>query len=76
VQPSDIRTLIPLETEPPEILEDAGFRLPRRALDIGVFDAEDEDALLTVRQQPVEERRTGVPDVELTGGTGSKSYAH
>ena len=31
---------------------------------------------LPCAQQPVEERRAGVPDVQLTGRAGSESYAH
>jgi hypothetical protein len=76
VRPADIRTLVPLEAEPSEILEDAALRFPCRSLGVGILDAQDECSVLAVREQPVEQRRAGVAHVQLTGGAGSKSNAH
>ena len=42
--------------------------LLRRALDVGVLDAQHEHAAVTPREQPVEERRAGAADVEVAGG--------
>jgi hypothetical protein len=49
-----------MQPQPAQILEDARFRLARGSLDVGVLDAEDERAVVSVREQPVEECRTRV----------------
>ena len=64
VRAADVRPLVPVETEPAQILENGGFGLARRPFGIGVFDPEDEGAALSARQQPVEERRARVADVQ------------
>ena len=64
------------QSQPAEVLEDAGLRLRGRSLGVGVLDAQDERAVVAARQQPVEERRAGVADVELTGRTRCKSNSH
>ncbi len=76
VRPADVGPLVPVEPEPAQVFEDARLGLARRPLGVGVLDAEQERPVLAVRQQPIEERRAGVPDVQLTGGAGSESYAH
>ena len=76
VRAADVRPLVPVEPEPAQVLEDALLRLARRSLGVGVLDAEDERAVLAVRQQPVEERRARVADVQLAGRAGSESDAH
>ena len=76
VRPADVGPLVPVEPEPAQVLEDARLGLARRSLGVGVLDAQDERAVLAVRQQPVEERRAGVADVQLPGGAGSESYSH
>ena len=73
---ADIRALVPVEPEPPQVLEDARLRLLRRSLGVGVLDAQDERAVLAVREQPVEERRAGVADVQLAGRTRGESNSH
>ena len=40
----------------------------RRPLEIGVLDAQDEDAAVPSREQPVEERRARAADVQVAGG--------
>ena len=67
VRPLDVRPFVPVQTQPAKVVEDAELRLTRRALDVGVFDTQDERAVLAVREQPVEERRARVADVQLTG---------
>ena len=64
---ADVGPLVPVEAEPAQVLEDAGLGLARRALGVGVLDAQDERAVLAVREQPVEQRRARVADVELPG---------
>ena len=71
-----IGAFVPVEPQPPQVLEDALLRLTRRPLAIGVFDAEDEGAAAIAREQPVEQRRPGVADVQLSGGARSKTQAH
>ena len=50
-----------------------GDHLVRRALDVGVFDAQDEDAAVTPRVEPVEQRRAGAADVQVAGGRGGET---
>ena len=76
VRPLDVRPFVPVEPEPAQVVEDAGLRLTRRALDVGVLDPQDERAVLAVREQPVEERRARVADVQLTGWRWGETYAH
>jgi len=45
----------------------------RRAFDIGIFDAEHEDAAKAAGKEPVEERCARAADVEIAGGTGRES---
>ena len=68
--------LAPLEPHPPQIVEDRLLRLARRPLDVGVLDAQDERAALTAREQPVEQRRARVADVQLPGRTRRESKSH
>ena len=43
------------------------LRFARRSLDVGVLDAQDERAALAAREQPVEQRRARIADMEVTG---------
>src|SRR5947199_9532290 len=79
VRPSrsaDIGAFVPVEAEPAQIPQNARLRLDRRALDVGVLDAENERAAAAAREQPVEERGTHAADVQMTGGARSEAYAH
>ena len=71
-----IGPLVPVESQPPQVFEDALLRLARRPLAVGVFDAQDEGAPAMAREQPVEQRRAGVADVQLSRGAWSKAQAH
>jgi hypothetical protein len=73
---ADVGPLVPVEAEPAQILEDAGLRLAGRSLGVGVLDPQDERAVLAVGEEPVEERRPRIADVELPGRAWSKSYSH
>ena len=42
--------------------------LVRRALGVGVLDAQHEHAAVAAREQPVEERRARAADVQVAGG--------
>src|SRR5205085_306799 len=73
---ADIGAFVPVEPEPAQIAEDARLGLARRALDVGVLDPEDEGAAVTPREEPVEQRRAGVADVQVPGGAGSETDSH
>jgi hypothetical protein len=67
VRPLDVRPFVPIEPQPAKVVQDGELRLARRTPDVGVFDAQDERAVFTVREQPVEQRRARVPHVQLAG---------
>ena len=75
VRAADLRPFVPVEAEPAQSVEDAVHHLVRRALDVGVFDAQDEHAAEPPREQPVEQRRAGAADVQVAGGRGSETDA-
>src|SRR5262249_23718559 len=76
VRTSRIWPLFPVEAEPPQVALDAGLRLRSGSLDVGVFDTQNERAPRAAREQPVEERRASVADVEMSRGTRSEANAH
>ncbi len=46
-----------------------------RALDVGILDAQHEDAAMPAREQPVEKRGAGAADVEIAGRRGRETDA-
>ena len=68
--------LVPVQPQPAQVVENARLGLARRALGVGVLDAKDERPVVAVGQQPVEERRPRVADVQLTGRRGSEADSH
>src|SRR5262249_582967 len=75
VRSADDRPFIPVEAEPSHPFENALDHFVRRALGVGVLDAQDEDAAVTPREEPVEERRSRAADVKITGRGRSESNA-
>ena len=71
-----VRPLVPVEPEPGEGVEDLLDVLGRRALAVGVLDAQDELAAAPAREQPVVEGGAGAPDVEGTGRRRCEADAH
>src|SRR6185312_8346894 len=69
------RPLVPVELEPLHRVEDGLLRFLRRALEVGVLDAQDELAAVAARVGPVEERRAGAPEVEIPGGARREAGA-
>ena len=69
VRPADVRALVPVEAEPAQVVENRCLGLARRSLGVGVLDAQDERAAVAAREQPVEQRRARVADVQLAGRT-------
>jgi hypothetical protein len=63
VRAADVGALVPVEPEPPQVFEDARFRVARRSDRVGILDAQNERAVLAVRQEPVEQRRPGIAHV-------------
>ena len=72
---ADARALVPVEPQPAQPVEDAVHHLGRRALDVGVLDAQDEGAAVPAREEPVEERGAGAADVQVAGGGGREADA-
>src|SRR5262245_2957752 len=67
------RPFVPVEPEPPELPLDGSFRLLRRTLGVGVLDAQDERPARPAREEPVEQRRPRVADVQVAGWTGGET---
>src|SRR5207237_524228 len=82
VRASHDRSLVPIEPEPLEAVDDRLFALLRAARLVGVLDAEHERALVLPRPQPVEQRGAGAPggrgreaDANHRGRRDSRSYS-
>ena len=71
-----LNALVPLEAHPAEIVQDRLLGRLNRALAIRVFDPQNEGAVLSARQQPIEEGRARVADVQLAGGGWSETDPH
>src|SRR5262249_1170414 len=67
--------VVPGETEPADRVENAFDHFVRRALDVGVFDPQDEHAAVPAREEPVEERSARTADVKIAGGRWRESNA-
>ena len=63
-----LRSLVPADPEPIEVLQEADARGVRRALLIGVLDPDDEAPAAPLGVGPREERGAGATYVEVTGG--------
>ena len=64
VRAADVRSFVPVETKPPEAVENSGDHVRRRAFDVGVLDAKNERAAVATGVEPVEERRSSAADVQ------------
>ncbi len=73
-RPTHVGAFVPLESKPAQILEDAVLRRLGGSLGVGVLDAQDERPVVTACEQPVEERRARVADVQLARWTRSEAY--
>jgi hypothetical protein len=60
-------TFIPRQAHPSKIFEDRLLRLLGRPLDVGVFDAKNERAVLAACGKPVEQCGARVADVQVAG---------
>src|SRR3972149_2188728 len=59
------RSLVPVEPEPAQRLDDGGDELLRGARAVRVLDPEDEHAAVAPREEPVEDPGVGAPPVEV-----------
>src|SRR5262249_10451336 len=73
---ADIGPLVPIQTEPAQVLKNRRFRFGAGAIDVGILDAEDERTTMPARQKPVEQRRARAAHMQLPGRTWSESDAH
>jgi len=76
VRSAHIGTLVPVEPEPAQIFQERDFALTCAALDVGVFDAQDERAAVMTREQVIENRRARTAHVEISGGAGRETNAN
>ncbi len=72
---ADVRPFVPAEAKPPDVIEDGVLRRAGGTLRVGVLDAEHERATVPTREQPVEQRRARVADVQLARRTGREPDA-
>ena len=70
------RALVVVELEPAQRVEDLLDVLGRRALAVGVLDAQDERAAGVARGEPVVERRPRAADVQRAGRRGGEADPH
>src|SRR5579864_1321289 len=65
---ANIGTFVPIEPQPFQILEQRSLETRFTALNVGVLDAQHHRAALLPRKEPVEQRGTGIADVQMSGG--------
>src|SRR5205085_3258383 len=73
---ANIRSLVPIEPQPAQILQHHRLGLARRASLISVFDADDESAAVMLCEKPVEDRRARATDVKVAGRRRCESNAN
>lgn len=71
-----LHAFVPLQAHPPQVVQDRLFRFLGGPLAIGVFNAQDEGAALAAGEQPIEQGRAGVADVQVAGGRRSETNPH
>ena len=79
VRAADFRSLVPVETEPSQAIQNPGDHVGRRSLHVCVFDAQHERAAVPARVEPVEQRGAGAADVQESGrrrGEADTGRAH
>ena len=76
VRPADVGTLVPVKAQPLQIVEQLVFKARLAALHIGVFNAQHHDAARLAGEEPVEQRGTGVADMQMSRGRRSEANAN
>ena len=69
------RSLVPIDAEPLQAVDDRRHRSLGRALQIGVLHAQNELPAVMPRVGPGEERRARASYMQITGGTGREAGA-
>ena len=75
IRTADERPFIPRQAEPSHPVKNALDHFVRRPLDIGVLNAQHEDAAMTTSEQEVEEGRAGAADMKVARRGRGKSNA-
>src|SRR5438270_5874512 len=75
VPSANIGPLVPIHTEPLEIIDELVFETCFAAIDISVFNAENHGAALLAGEQPVEQCGARIADVKMAGRRRGKTYA-
>src|SRR5204862_7333646 len=70
------RGSVVVEPQPRHRIQDRLHRLQGRASDVGVLDAQQEDAAVLARERPWEQRRADVAEMDEAGGTGREAGAN
>src|SRR5690349_4162235 len=65
--PADMRTFVPVNSQPLESLVNRSRGFLGIALGVGVFDAQHQFATVMMHKEPVEERSARATDVQITG---------
>jgi hypothetical protein len=73
VRPTDIRAFVPIQPEPFQVGDELIFETDFAAFDIRVFNAQHHGAAVPPREEPVEQSRACVTDVEMTRGRRRKT---
>src|SRR6516162_3769425 len=76
IRPTHIRSFVPTDAKPPEVIEQLRFVSRFASLQIGVFNAQDHRAAGLACKEPVVKRRAGIANVELASGGGCKTNAN
>ena len=72
---ADVRALVPVESEPVQVLDRARGRAGLHLRVVEVFDAQDERSAARTDREPRKEERTGVSEMQRAGGGGRKPAA-
>jgi hypothetical protein len=70
--PTLVRSFVPIDSEPAQVLEQLLLVLFLGALDVRVYYAQNESAAVVPRKKPIEEGRARIPYVDVTRRAGCK----
>ena len=73
---TNIRTLIPIETDPAQGGDNIGGGTFNETLLVGILKAKDELPTIVASKEPVEESGAYSTNVEIAGGAGCEAYPH
>jgi hypothetical protein len=73
---ADLGTLVPVESEPVQGVQDRAYALETAPLLIRVFDAQDELTPLIPGPQPAEQGRSGSANMQVSAGGWRKAQSH